>query len=188
MRSETSSFTFGIAAFLAGASGTLVVVRLNAASASVRASFRVLGRLGWSAIALNSFEQHRRQIALRERRHDRENGFAGVLRTLADLKGRRDRSPRGNAAGNALVARHRPRGLDRGGAVDLDDLVDHRTVEDLRNEAGADALNLVRRMLAAGQDRALLRLHGDDPQRRLARLQDLADSGDGAAGADAGHE
>jgi hypothetical protein len=28
-----------------------VVVRLNAASASVRASFSVLGRLGWSGIA-----------------------------------------------------------------------------------------------------------------------------------------
>ena len=44
--SETSSFTLGSAAFLGGSSGTFVVVCLNAASASVRASFNVLGRRG----------------------------------------------------------------------------------------------------------------------------------------------
>jgi hypothetical protein len=43
---ETSSFTPGTAELLGSASGTLVVVLLNAASASLRASFRVLGRLG----------------------------------------------------------------------------------------------------------------------------------------------
>src|SRR5437016_1206212 len=50
IRSETSSFTPGTAVFLGGASTTFVVVRLNAASASVRASLKVLGRLGWSDI------------------------------------------------------------------------------------------------------------------------------------------
>jgi hypothetical protein len=34
----------------------------------------------------------------------------------------------------------------------------------------------------------ILRLDRDDMQRRLARLQHLADAGDGAAGADAGNE
>src|SRR5258707_1751971 len=46
IRSETSSLTPGMAVVFGGASTTLVVVRLNAASASERASFRVLGRLG----------------------------------------------------------------------------------------------------------------------------------------------
>jgi hypothetical protein len=46
MRSDTSSLTPGSAGVFGGASATLVVVRLNAASASVRASFRVLGRRG----------------------------------------------------------------------------------------------------------------------------------------------
>src|SRR4029079_18991209 len=45
MRNETNSFTPGSAVGFGGASTTLVVVRLNAASASVRASFRVRGRL-----------------------------------------------------------------------------------------------------------------------------------------------
>ena len=42
------------------------------------------------------------------------------------------------------------------------DLVDDRAVEDLRHEAGADALDLVRAGLAAGQHRRVLRLDGDD--------------------------
>ena len=50
------------------------------------------------------------------------------------------------------------------GAVDLDDLVDHGAIQNVRNEAGADALDLVRRMLPARQHRAFLRLDGDDPQ------------------------
>jgi len=43
--------TPGSVAGFAGASGTLVVVFLNAASASLRASFRVRGRRGWSGMA-----------------------------------------------------------------------------------------------------------------------------------------
>jgi hypothetical protein len=50
MRSETCSFTPGTAFFFGGASATLAVAFLNAASASLRASLRVRGRLGWSAI------------------------------------------------------------------------------------------------------------------------------------------
>jgi hypothetical protein len=46
IRSETSSLTPGSAAVFGGVSGTFVVVRLNAASASLRASLRVRGRLG----------------------------------------------------------------------------------------------------------------------------------------------
>src|SRR6185312_4663480 len=79
-----------------------------------------------------------------------------------------------------------PRRFDCGRAVDLDDLVDHGTVEDIRNEPCADALDLVRGMLPAGKYRAFLGFHRDDPQRRLARLEHLPHPGDGAAGADTG--
>ena len=43
-------------------------------------------------------------------------------------------------------------------------------------------------MLSAGQHGTFLRLHGDDPQRRLAGFEHLPHPGNGAAGADAGHE
>ena len=53
-------------------------------------------------------------------------------------------------------------GVEGGLVADRDDLVDHRAVEDVRHEAGADALDLVRAGLAAGQHRAILGLDGDD--------------------------
>src|SRR5690606_20819056 len=61
------------------------------------------------------------------------------------------------------------------------------TVEDVRHEAGADALDLVRAGRAAGKDGAVLGLDSDDAHRVLALLQNLADAGDGAARADAGY-
>ena len=72
--------------------------------------------------------------------------------------------------------------------ADLDHFVDHGAVENFGHEAGADALDLVRPGLAAGQHRAVLGLDGEDAQRRPARLEHLPDAGDGAAGADAGNE
>ena len=90
--------------------------------------------------------------------------------------------------GNAFVPRQRARGVDCRRAVDLDDLVDDRAIQNVRHEARTDALNLVRRMLAAGQDGAFLRLDGNDLDRGLVLFQHLADAGDGAAGADAGDE
>src|SRR5690606_1382857 len=61
-------------------------------------------------------------------------------------------------------------------------------VEDLRSEAGADALDLVRAGLTARQHGRGLRLDSDDLDAGLARLEHLADAGDGTAGADAGDE
>ena len=78
--------------------------------------------------------------------------------------------------------------LHGGRGVDVDDLVVDRRVEDLRHEVGADALDLVRAGLAAVEDRGLLRLDGDHLDVGLAVLEHLADAGDGAAGADAGHD
>jgi hypothetical protein len=71
---------------------------------------------------------------------------------------------------------------------DLHDLVIDRRIEDRRHETGADALDLVRAGIAAGQDRAVGRLDRDDLETGLPGLQHLADAGDRAAGADAGDE
>ena len=81
--------------------------------------------------------------------------------------------------------RHVARRLDGRLVGHLLDLVDHRAVEDVGHEARADALDGMRRMLAAGQYRARLRLDGDDLEAGQARLQRLADAGDRAASADA---
>src|SRR5690349_18839202 len=112
------AFCFG------GAATALAVTFLNAASASVRASLSVLGRLGVSDM-LDSFKQGRRQITFRERRHHGKNRLASAVRMLADLQRRGNRRAGGNASRDAFVARQGARGLDRGRAVDLDDLVDH---------------------------------------------------------------
>ena len=60
--------------------------------------------------------------------------------------------------------------------------------EDVGDEAGADALDRMRAGLAAREHGAVLGLDGIDLEVGQARLQHLADAGDGAAGADAGHE
>jgi hypothetical protein len=57
---------------------------------------------------------------------------------------------------------------------DRDDLVEDIPVQDLRDEPGANPLDLVRPGLSTCQDRRILRLYPDDPDRRLAGLQDLA--------------
>jgi hypothetical protein len=71
---------------------------------------------------------------------------------------------------------------------DLNDLVDELGVEDLGDEAGADALDLVRAGLAAGEDGAVGGFHGDGPEVGVAGLHVLADPGEGSSGADAGDE
>ena len=69
-----------------------------------------------------------------------------------------------------------------------DRLVDQRAVEHRRDEAGADALDLVRARAAARQHRRGGRLDGDDPAARVALLQEAPRAGQRAAGADAGDE
>src|SRR5436189_202196 len=59
---------------------------------------------------------------------------------------------------------------------------------DLREEAGAEALDLVRRVRAAGERLCLHRHHGDGQYVRLFLLDHLAAAGDRAAGADAGND
>ena len=87
---------------------------------------------------------------------------------------------------DALLASELPRGHEALAIGDLDELVDHLAVERARPEVLADALDLVRRDLAA-VDRPL-RVGADHANRGVLLLQVLADPGDRAAGADAGDE
>src|SRR5262245_50549676 len=112
--------------------------------------------------------------------------------------GNLNRRPGGGAAADA--AQHalfpgQPAGRREGVLVlDLNDLVDDPGVQDARDEAGADALDAMRRgshRLAGPllrDDRAVDRLDGDGLEAGLALLDDLADAGDRATSTDSGDE
>ena len=87
--------------------------------------------------------------------------------------------------GMPFQTRDQPRRVEGGLIADRDHFVDHAAIENGRRETGADALDLVRPRLAAGQNRRIFRLDRDHLEARPARLQHLADAGDRAAGADA---
>jgi hypothetical protein len=68
------------------------------------------------------------------------------------------------------------------------DLGQQAAIENLRHEAGADALDAMGPGRAARQHGAGRRLDADDRDVRMTRAQRPADAGDGAAGAHAGDE
>ena len=69
--------------------------------------------------------------------------------------------------------------------ADLDDLVDEAGLEDVGDEAGADALQGVGAWFAAGEDVAGFGFDGDHADGGVAGFEHLADAGEGSAGADA---
>src|SRR5205807_1670028 len=71
---------------------------------------------------------------------------------------------------------------------DVEDLVDHGCIVDRRNEARADALDLVRREPATFEHLGLDRHHGNDLDLRVSLLQHLADAADSATGTYAGND
>src|SRR5699024_6257282 len=79
-----------------------------------------------------------------------------------------------------------PGTLHRGGGVDVDHLVVGLAVQAAGHEVPPQALGLVGAGLAAVEDRGLFRLDGEDLDLGLALLEHLADTPDGATGADAG--
>src|SRR5207237_258943 len=133
----------------------------------------------------------RAQVALAQIGQHHHDQLAGVLRPLADLHRRVRRRPAANAAQPALLARQLAGHRERVLVGHLHHLVDDADVEHAGDEAGADALNLVppRLQLLAlhllRDHRAGHRLDRDRLETGLALLEDLADAGDGAAGADA---
>src|SRR3546814_20741054 len=142
----------------------------------------------WRRSRLHPLEEVGGEVAFGERRQDDDDQLAGHLGPRADLEGGGQRGAGRDADGQALDRRGRPRGAERGVVADAHDLVDQRGLEIVRHEAGADALDLVRAGLAAGEHGAVLGLDGNHPQPRLARLQRLADAGQRAAGADGGDD
>src|ERR1700691_5454564 len=84
----------------------------------------------------------------------------------------------------SLRSAPQPGGVERGLVADGDDLVDHAAIEDRWDEAGADALDLVRPRSAAGKNGRVFGFDRDHAAPWLAGPQNLADPGDGPAGAD----
>ena len=91
---------------------------------------------------LDPIKQRRRNVALRERRNDRDDVLPLHSRSTGHLicrvQGRARRDTRRNAFELREIGRPIERGLVRYG----DHLVDHVGVEDLRNEAGTDLAKL----------------------------------------------
>src|SRR5207247_10536706 len=99
-----------------------------------------------------------------------------------------------DAAQHAFLARQPPRHLESVLVLDLHHLIHDIQVQNVRNEPGAQPLELVLArlqllpLLALGNDRAVHALDGHGPERRLTLLDDLANAGDGATRADAADE
>src|SRR6478735_7001947 len=126
-----------------------------------------------------TLEEDGGQVALTERGDDDDDRLALVLLALGHLDGGRDGSARADADEQTLLRRGAAGPLHGRLGVDVDDL---------RDEVGAEALDLVGAGLATVEDRGLRRLDGDDLHAGLAGLEDLADTRDGAARADAGDD
>ncbi len=88
---------------------------------------------------------------------------------------------------DALLARHAPRCRERLRVGDHHRAVDRRRVEGGGPEVLAHAFHEIRPPRSAGEHRAF-GVGADDLHIRVLRLQVPRDAGDGAAGADAGHE
>ena len=140
-------------------------------------------------------EHHRGEVTLGQVGQHHHDGFAGVLIFLGQTNGGCSGGTAGDAHQQAFLlgqAQGHGNGLLVGHLLHL---VDHGEVEVLGDEAGADALDFVGTgfdgftVHGLGDHRAVGRFngHGFD---RLARfiLDVTGDAGDGATGADAGHE
>src|SRR5690606_29504538 len=86
-----------------------------------------------------------------------------------------------NAGEDSLVARKAARRRERVLVRHGHDLVVDRRIEHTRDEAGADALLLVRRRLTTGQHGTLCRLHGDDMAVGLLLTEETRTPGQCAA-------
>src|ERR1019366_9975413 len=147
--------------------------------------------LGWLLVE-HTFKERRAEVALGGIGQHRHNRFTGEFRQFAQPHRHRHRRTAGDAAQNALLFSQAARHLDGFLIGDQLHLVQHRQVQRVGNEPGADALDFVRagRDGLAGQvladDRTVLRLDADRQNLLAAVLLNVAgDTADGAAGADA---
>src|SRR5450759_255434 len=132
--------------------------------------------------------QRGRQVPLAPRRDDDDDRLARVGRIPRQLGSRPQGSARRDSHEQTFFLGRATCPIKGIVGGELDDPVDQRHVQDLRDEPRADALDLVRTLRLAGQDGRLGRLDGDELYVRLALLEHLTDAGDRAAGADAGDE
>ncbi len=112
--------------------------------------------------------------------------FPSIPGPRADLDRSSERRAGGNADRDAFDARDQARIVEGCLVADGDHFVDDAPVENRRHETCADALDLVRAGLAARKHRRVLRLDRNHLEVRIAALENLADTRDRAARADAG--
>src|SRR5262249_31449927 len=138
--------------------------------------------------------QRRAEVAFAEVRQNRDDQLARVLGSLRHLHGDMNRGAGADAGENPFLARQKTAHHEGVVVLDLNHLVDVVHVVVVGDEAGAEALNAVAPWydrlpgLLLRDDRAGDWLDGDGLEARLALLDDLADAGDRAAGANAGDE
>ena len=102
------------------------------------------------------------------------NNLPFVFRTLCQLDGAEQGRAGGDADGDAFLPCQELRGVKGVLAGSPEDLVVDPGVQDLRNEAGADTLDLVGARTAFGKNGGIIRLEGDDSDGRVLLLEVFA--------------
>mmetsp|Transcript_36430 Transcript_36430/g.89823 ORF Transcript_36430/g.89823 Transcript_36430/m.89823 type:complete len:223 (+) Transcript_36430:560-1228(+) len=128
------------------------------------------------------------QVALAERRKHRADELAGVLGALGELDGGHGGGARGDAHQEPLLQRQLLGHLDGVVGPHLHHLVQQLRVQDAGDEAGADALDLVRAGAGARQHGGLPGLHRHHLDVGVLALEVAPRARDGAAGAHAAHQ
>ena len=95
-------------------------------------------------LAADPLEKRSREIALRRVGEDNDDHLACKLRLVGEAYSSSGRSPAGDPDQDALLPGKPPGKLERLVARDLLHLIDDGEVEGVRDETGADPLNLVR--------------------------------------------
>src|ERR1700733_7205134 len=145
----------------------------RAAGSCVRAFCRSSRRVDRTVIARllpDVIEECCRDVPFAEGADDRHDEFSCILRSLREFERGPHVGARRDAAEDALVGAKVPSDGDGIVEGDVDDLVIDCPVEDLGNEVGPDALDLVWSRIAAVEDRGIDRLDGADLHPRPSPL------------------
>ena len=99
-------------------------------------------------------------------KHD-DDFFSGVFGSLRQKRSGIGRSTGGNADQQAFVFRQLAAGAESICRVDSDNFIDNAAVKVFGDKVGADALDLVRAGLTAGQQGRIAGFDGDDLDARI---------------------
>eukprot|EP00754_Rhynchopus_humris_P046874 Rhum_TRINITY_DN639_c0_g1::Rhum_TRINITY_DN639_c0_g1_i1::g.2043::m.2043 len=130
-------------------------------------------------------EERRRKVPLTEGRHKRHNLLPRKLRPGTDPQGSGDVGSGTDPGKNALLLGHPPGHVECLVVLNLLDAVQQRHVKRVGDEAGTDALDLVRARRPAGDDRRVRGLHSEGLEVRVDAADEAGDARDRASGADA---